>query len=271
MSEGGSALYLYCFAPFVEYAQCSVPGVDGRPSASLCVCAQIGAILCEVELAEFCGEAAEARLQDLAWLGPQVCRHEAVIEEAMRWAPVLPARFGTLFTSHQSLQHFAALHREVIEDFFSRLGDCQEWAVKGMLDRPGAMEKFAGSEQSAAGEAPPVTSPGARYFQEKRLKAQLERDFRIRLREFCQRAAAMLGAKASGFKERKVVDSATDGSDAELVLNWAFLLSPAALDAFRSLVDQLNQVEAYPGLTLTLTGPWPPYSFTPELSGDEGS
>src|ERR1019366_1055238 len=139
-------------------------------------CGEIGAVLSEVELGEFCGESAEARLADLAWLGPRVCRHEAVIEEVMSRAPVLPARFATLFISVDSLQRSVFEHREAIAQFFAQLGDQQEWAVKGLLNRAAALERLGASGRPAAEEPAPAASPGARYFEEKRRKAQLERD-----------------------------------------------------------------------------------------------
>jgi Gas vesicle synthesis protein GvpL/GvpF. len=210
-------------------------------------------------LLEFCGEAAEARLQDLAWLGPRACRHAAVIEEVMRQTPVLPARFATLFTSLDSLQQAVHEHREAITGFFARLGDKQEWAVKGLLDRAGALRRLGSPEPSA-----PATSPGARYFQEKRIQAQWERDFNFRLKEFCRRAAAALGAEVNDFRERPALGAV---ADAEVVLNWAFLVAPAALEDFRVRLGRFNGEEAFPGLLLTPSGPWPPYSFAPDLSG----
>jgi hypothetical protein len=209
-------------------------------------------------LLEFCGEAAEARLQDLAWLGPRACRHAAVIEEVMRQTPVLPARFATLFTSLDSLQQAVYEHREAITGFFDRLGDKQEWAVKGLLDRAGALRRLGASAAPA-----PDTSPGSRYFQEKRIQAQLERDFNLRLKEFCRRAAAALGTQANGFRERPALGAV---AEAEVVLNWAFLVLPSALEDFRVRLDRFNGEEAFPGLLLTLTGPWPAYSFAPDLS-----
>ena len=267
MSNSETAYYLYCLTP----GGCGIPasaiGVDGQRPVSVRACGEIGAVLSEVELAEFCGESAEARLQDLAWLGPRVCRHEAVIEEVMSQAPVLPARFATLFTSVDSLQQSVLAHREAITGFFAQLGDKQEWAVKGLLDRAGALGRLGSSAQPAAEAPAPATSPGARYFQEKRIQAQVERDFNLRLKEFCRRAAAALGAQAGGFRERKVLAAVAVGTDAEVVLNWAFLVSPAALEDFRVRLDRFNGGEAFPGLMLTLTGPWPPYSFAPDLSG----
>lgn len=179
----------------------------------------------------------------------------------MRQAPVLPARFATLFTSLESLERSVVESREAIQAFFTELGDRQEWGVKGLLDRAASLRGLGAAEAPA-----PDTAPGAKYFQEKRVKAQLARDFSLRLREFCRRAATALGAQASVFRERKVLGSDIDGEDGEVVLNWAFLVAPAALEDFRVRLGLLNGDEAFPGLLLRLTGPWPPYSFAPDLS-----
>jgi len=236
--------------------------VDGHHPVLTLASGGICAVYSEVELGEFVGESAEAHLQDLAWLGPHVCRHEAVIEQVIGGTPVLPARFATLFSSLESLEQFMREHRETIAGFFAELGDKQEWAVKGLLDRAGALEKLSHPPaEDLAG------SPGTRYFQEKRIKAQLEREINQRLKAFCKQAAAELGTHAGGFKERKVQNLAANGSGAEVVLNWAFLIPPGALDDLRANLERFNQGEAIPGLTLTLTGPWPPYSFLPDLSG----
>ena len=267
MSNGETAYYLYCLTPGVRDTPVSAIGVDGGRPVEVRACGEIAAALSEVELAEFCGESAEARLQDLAWLGPRICRHEAVIEELMSRAPVLPARFATLFTSVDSLQQSVLAHAEAITDFFAQLGDQQEWAVKGLLDRPAALRGLGVSPQAA--EAVPAAAPGARYFQEKRIRAQCERDLNLRLKEHCRRAAAILGRESGGFRERRVPGPGAAGSDVEVVLNWAFLVSPAALTDFHARLEGFNGAEELPGLTLTLTGPWPPYSFAPDLSAGE--
>ena len=220
----------------------------------------------EVEVEEFAGDSAEARLQDLAWLGPRICRHEAVIEEVMSRTAVLPARFATLFTSVGAMKQSVLEHREAITGFFAALGDKQEWAVKGLLHRSDALKGPGAPGRPEAKDHAAIMAPGTRYFLERRIKAQWERDFNFRLQEFCRRAAAALGACTGGFRERRVLASAAAGTDAEVVLNWAFLISPAALEHFQALLEGLNGGGAFPGLTLALTGPWPPYSFVPNFS-----
>jgi len=262
MSDPETACYLYCLTPSGGGIQTAQMGVDGQHPVFVRTCGETGAVMGEVAMEEFCGEAAEERLRDLAWLGPRVCRHAAVIEEVMRQAPVLPARFATLFTTLDSLQRSVLANQPAIAAFFAELGDKQEWAVKGLLDRAAALE-----ELGAAGARGPAARSGARYLQAKRIKAQLERDLNLRLREFCGRAAAALGAQPGAFRERRILPSASAGEDAEVVLNWAFLVAPAALDDFRFRLERLNDSAAFPGLRLTLSGAWPPYSFAPNLSG----
>jgi hypothetical protein len=164
------------------------------------------------------------------------------------------------------LQRFVLEHRDAVNGFFTRLGDQREWAVKGLLDRGLALAGPGSPGRPAADERAPAASPGARYFEEKRIQAQWERDFNSRLKEFCRRAAAALAEHAGSFRERKVLAPVGASTGAEVVLNWAFLVSPPALDEFRGCLARLNEGEAFPGLVLTVTGPWPPYSFVPDLS-----
>jgi len=262
MSDPETACYLYCLTPYGGGIQIAQMGVDGQHPVLVRNCGETGAVVGEVAMEEFCGEEAEERLRDLAWLAPRVCRHAAVIEEVMRHAPVLPARFATLFTTLDSLQRSVLANQAAIAAFFAELGDKQEWAVKGLLDRAAAL-----GELGTAGARGPAARSGAQYLQARRIKAQLERDLNRRLKEFCRHAAAALGAQPGTFRERRLLPPASAGEEAEVVLNWAFLVAPAALDDFRFRLERLNDGAAFPGLRLTLSGAWPPYSFAPNLSG----
>ena len=91
MRPSEAAYYLYCLTPSGCELQCSAAGVDERQPVLVLACGDACAIYSEVELGEFAGESAEANMQDLAWLGPLVCRHESVIEQVMGRAAVLPA------------------------------------------------------------------------------------------------------------------------------------------------------------------------------------
>jgi len=51
----------------------------------------------------------------------------------------------------------------------------------------------------------------------------------------------------------------------EMVLNWAFWTAREDADDFRARVDRANEQNDQQGLLLQLSGPWPPYSFLPNL------
>ena len=131
-----SALYLFCFARSNLIGELEGTGVDGQhPLSVFRRFPNLCAVLSEVRLEDFCGETAELRMRDLAWVGPRALRHEAVVEEVMRHSPVLPARFGTLFSSQERLAEFVDRHGAAISQFLERVADQEEWSVRGLLDR----------------------------------------------------------------------------------------------------------------------------------------
>src|ERR1700691_4246745 len=64
------------------------------------------AIAKRIALEEFCGPDAEQRLADPAWVTPRAIAHGRVIAEVFRGSQVLPAPFGTLFSSVRVLGDF---------------------------------------------------------------------------------------------------------------------------------------------------------------------
>src|SRR5581483_1399659 len=188
--DNQTAYYLYCLARSAVELKLADEGVF------LWSANEMSAVIGEVRRDEFCGPDAEARLQDLTWLAPRACRHEIVIEHVMSQAPVLPARFATLFRSLGSLDRFLLDHRQSILNFFEQLGDKREWAVKGLLNRLVA-------DQSVSCERS-VLSPGRDYLEKKRGDNELRQKRSRRLDLVYQEAARKLQAHASGFRERKV-------------------------------------------------------------------
>jgi len=239
-------------------------GIDGE-HPPFCWChGDSAAILSLVSREEFCGPAADANLQDLAWVGPRVCRHQAVLEQTMPFAPVLPARFGTLFSSLEALGQFMERHREAIARFLEGVTGLEEWAVKGLLDRGLAEEEFV-RQQLAEGKARPAASPGLAYLHEEQARLKAKAGLEDWLAGACGTVLEELAPLASEGCPRPVLSRETTGADQEMVLNWAFLVPRRALAEFRKRVERVNASQTRPGLTFALSGPWPPYSFCPAL------
>jgi len=225
---------------------------------------EVAAVWSLVSRLEFSGPASEGNLQDLAWLGPRVCRHQAVLEQVMRLGPVLPARFGTLFSSVGSLNRFLLRHAATIRRFLERVSGHDEWAVKGFLEQPRAdAQLLAGL--GPAEEALWARSPGLNYLRQQAGRIKAKEELAGRLAQACDRLFKQLGALAAEARSRPVFSGETIDAQPEMVLNWAFLVPRPAAGDFRRRLERANREQNPPGLVLELSGPWPPYSFCPAL------
>jgi hypothetical protein len=266
-NDGGEAIYLFCLAGSGHLSAIEGTGVDGRSPLFQWNLRDITAVLSMACVEEFSGPSGESRMEDLAWVGPRACHHEAVIEGVMRHSPVLPARFGTLFSSLESLKKLLTKHYDTISEFLDRVTDKEEWAVKGLLDRDKARERFF-SMILATDEADLSLSPGMHYFQEQRIQAEFEKELSSWLNVVLKRIASDIARHASDFSERRPLSQEVTGKDTDMVLNWAFLVPRNAMADFRAEIDRANSDQARQGLVFELSGPWPPYSFCPSLRQD---
>ncbi len=259
-------LYLYCLTRTSYREAPDGPGLYDQQPPLLTRVGDLAAIWRPVVLAEFCGEDAEARLQDLDWVGPRACRHEAVVEGVMRRSPVLPVRFGTIFSSWDRLEQMMHEHHDAIVQFLDQVADKAEWAVKGFLDQARAKQVIFSRKQTEAVERLTSLSPGHRYFQEQRLRREAEQELAHWAPGVCRRLLLELGSLAVKDRERQVLPVTGENRDQEMVCNWAFLVPQTAVADFKARVDTANASLDRQGLVLVCTGPWPPYTFSPALT-----
>jgi hypothetical protein len=267
MENNDAALYLFCFARSDAVRKVQGPAADGPSPLSIlrhspALCSVVG----EVRREEFCGSEAELHMRQLSWVAPRAVRHEAVIEEVMAHSPVLPARFGTLFSSAKALTEFVDRHRETITLFLERVADHGEWSVKGCFDRKQAQPALISASLAAQQEQLSTLPPGTRHFAEQRLRRDLESELSAWLEQTSRTIATDLTSYASDFRECAVAPGADSESGTAEVLNWAFLLPKPAILPFREYVERANLNHRSQGLLLQLSGPWPPFRFVPALS-----
>jgi hypothetical protein len=203
-------------------------------------------------------------MQNLAWVGPRAVRHQQVIAQVMAQSPVLPARFATLFSSLESLEKLLAQHHQTISQFLNQVSDQEEWALKAFLRRGQAEEHFVAQ---ILADQPVVlsSSPGTRYLQEQKIRAQAQQQLTEHLQGLLHEIATQLAQVAADSCPRRIQSREVTGDDREMIAHWAFLVTQRSLANFHDHVQKANQRLNPGGLTLELTGPWPPYSFSPPL------
>jgi hypothetical protein len=257
-------LYLYCFARAGVARHTEVAGVDERPGVTGLEVGKVAAVFSRVHLNDFSGEAAETRTQDPQWVVPRACRHEQVVQEMMRSGPVLPVRFGTVFSSEEALKGLLVQRSEEIALILDRLSDKEEWAVKGLVDAAKARAWLLATDPVLAECRRKLPeSPGARYLHKKRLDAEADSALRLWSAAVAEQVQALCRSQVADLCPLRPQSRPVSGREADMVLNLAVLVRRGHVPALLGRLQELGATYADQGLTLEVSGPWPPYHFCP--------
>ena len=209
----------------------------------------------------------DENLQRLDWIGPRVCRHEAVVEAVMGASPVLPVKFGTIFRSHTALIRLLGRHSQTITSFLEELQDKAEWSVKGYLHDEAARQRVATEDSAIQSRLASLSaSPGVRYMQQKQVDTMIEAALREWVGRLVRDIQEALATHAVEQTELKLLSPTVTGRSERMIFNGGFLVAHSALPDFRAALAAQNPIHSSSGLTLELRGPWPPYNFCPILS-----
>ena len=263
------ALYLYCFTHTGKANTGQVTGIDDFHPVVTRDFGDITAVLSQVALEEFVGRTAQERMQDIAWITPRACRHQAVVDQIGRQTDVFPARFGTIFSTDDVLANLILQHHAQIREFLENIKGHTEWSLKGFLDRDQAVAALAAAALSSETQRMDRLSPGARYFEERKIRAAAGKQLNQWLNTVLNELMQELNSASARHCSRALLSRKATGAETDMMLNGAFLVANEGLMDFRKKTEELNQVHAQAGLTFELSGPWPPYSFCPSLQGCE--
>jgi hypothetical protein len=222
----------------------SLPGVEAQP-VELVERDALVALASPVPAEQFSGAALDGRLEDLEALGRMAREHEAVLEDALADADVVPFRMCTLYASREAIGAMLASQRPRLLHALARVRDGIEWGVKAFAAPrlvPEVAQPATGSEYLAQ-----------RLAQRERAAASDET-----LERAVAEVHAQLADRASAAVLLRPQDRRLSGRDQEMLLNGAYLVPRAAALDFTRLVEALGRRHE---LALEITGPWPPYHF----------
>jgi hypothetical protein len=221
---------------------------DGGAPRTLALYGAVALVVSDVPSATYNAEALEPKLSDLDWVAAAGAAHHAVVDAlAEAGYVVLPFRLFTIFSNDaKALTTFA--HAQV--------------AMGGALDRVRGRQEWVlriGKPDPARATAPPATdtSPatGTGFL---RAKADARREALARAERVRQDATSSFDALA------QLADAATSrpvDPGGNLLCDGAFLVQPARVTALRDALTRSAERLLREGCPVSLTGPWPPYSF----------
>ena len=258
-------IYLFCLIPALPLRSIAGTGIDGEHLLFVKDVGDVAAVLSEVDLDDFSGPVAKERMEDLAWVAPRALRHEEVVMGAMEHGPVLPVRFGTVFSSLTAVAEPLRQRQDVLEKYFQDTAGKQEWSLKVYVNLPRARARMTADRMAAEKEQLAGLSPGKRYFLEQKIKGTVDKEVAAWLKEMEHDILIIAREASMGFSECRLQSREVTGREEEMFFHGALLMPERSVAALEGVMDAWNTSHESQGLQIEISGPWPPYHFTPAL------
>src|SRR5947209_11877003 len=117
------ALYLYGVSPAgAKPPAITMLGIDGEHGVEAIPCSGFLCWVTPVNANEFAAELAR-KMEELEWLAESSVRHQRVVAAIAAKMTLLPARFGTIFLSRESLEADVVSRKKKLAESFARVKD----------------------------------------------------------------------------------------------------------------------------------------------------
>lgn len=249
---------LYVYAVTRTAAAPDAEGVDGTTRFGTTNVDDVHAVFTAVNAAEFSQDVIDRRAGDLEWLGAIGYRHQAVMADLMKKTAIVPLRAFTLFSSEDALRAYLTEHGELLSKTLDRLDGKQEWTLRIELEPAKWSEALTGRVASLRELQDEIAaaSPGKAFLLRKKLDDEKKRASRTAedelVNEIEQAVMAKLGCETVAESRQR-----RDGAFPQINV----LLNRDEESVLQQLREELSARYQHEGVTLALSGPWPPYTF----------
>ncbi|WP_199433061.1 GvpL/GvpF family gas vesicle protein [Qaidamihabitans albus] len=233
-----------------------VIALGGGEPARTVEAAGLVAVVSTVDLAEYGEQPLRRNLEDLDWLAATARAHDAVVHTVARSATAaVPLRLATVYLGDERVRVLLADRRTEFAVALDRLAGRTEWGVKGYADPDALAAPPRSGDEAAAGRG-----SGTAYLLRRRAQLSARESAERTAAEHAGRLHAALTDLSVAGRRHAPQDPNLSGQRAWMVLNGSYLVDDARADEFAAAVSDLDGERS--GVSLELTGPWPPYSFS---------
>ncbi|MXV61437.1 gas vesicle protein GvpFL [Natronorubrum sp. JWXQ-INN-674] len=263
--------YLYCIVRAEDDETLETTGVDGEP---VFVVAEngIGAVVHECDEIYDSADLTEVR----RWL----VRHQTVVDEAGEaFGTPIPFQFDTILRSDDAgVREWLREEYDMLERALSGLAGHWEYRVEVIETDPISDDALIDRDERLRELDAQIgdSEEGTAFLLEKKFDQRLTElraarresitaDLQDRLAEHAREVHSLERSPSASLSDELADDAAGDGETLSRLTLLAHEDDEAAVGSV------LDDVAAHDGLTVKFTGPWPPYTFAPELGGDDDS
>jgi hypothetical protein len=223
---------------------------QGQKARAVPLTRSVSLVIADVPAERYRPKVLEPQLGEPDWVSTIAAAHHAASEILSRHHGVLPFRLFTLFSSEARLLATVRRSAAAIARALERLDGRQEWVLRIGAPDPSRLRET----EESAGHRPPVSGTGFLQKKAASTRARQERASRV-----TAETAALVGV-LDGVADQSVARPVPVGTN--LVLDAAFLVPTRKAAAFRKTLTRAAQPLLDDGCKVSLTGPWPPYSFS---------
>lgn len=216
----------------------------------------------DAPVSEYNEAAINSRLGDLDAIARAAVAHEGVVESFIAAPAVLPMKLFTIFTNDDRAVEHVTRDRRRIDGLLRRVRNHHEWGVRVTLDRRAAVDRFAKARVRPASRAKAALrgeASGLAYLVAKKARRDSATELAQRARNTVAAVYEQLSRGATLARRRTAAELPADGG--ALLLDAAFLVQRSKASRFRAQAAREARGIEPDGYRLTVTGPWPPYTF----------
>ncbi len=251
-----TATYVYCLVAAARRPRAArAPGLAGAGAVRLVEQGtaagsrlQKWLVVSNVPLDRYGESAINARLSDLDWVSRAAVAHEAVVESYIGAAALVPMKLFTIFADDARAVARLGAQNDRINAALKRVRGRVELGVRVALDR-----------QRPAASRPARVDTGAAYLAGKKAQRDRAAELAVNAREVVGDLYDDLSRLSSEAVRRSASEMPVRGGP--LLLDAAFLVPRTRADRFRRTVARRAKDLAGDGYRVSLSGPWPAYSF----------
>lgn len=255
MTDDLTVVHAYGLVPGDTASVLPASGIGGAPVSSVTVGA-LGVIVSELPADRYGAESWRVHGEDPRWLSEVAAEHHAVLQAVVEQGDVLPLRLPGIHDSLAGLRRALEDRSGTYEPALARLRGQVEWGVKVLL-------------VDEARDDRPRSRPtsGRDYLARRASEADQRERARADRQSMVVEAHESLAWSAAQATVSPPQDPALSGRKEPMLLNAGYLVPREGRDSFLTRAYDLGERLAQRGMTLEVTGPWPPYSFA-DLAGE---
>jgi hypothetical protein len=201
--------------------------------------------------------AIDANLGDMEWLAERATEHEAVVEHATKLGSVVPMKLFTLFRNDERACKHVLKMEPSLGRVVGRIAGCEEWGLRILFD---PTHQAHAATAKAPGK-PNETVSGTSFLRGKKAAVEEQRDAGARGAVVVDTLYDRLTHTARDAHRRTPADGETAAGQ---VLDAVFLVPHESVKRLKALVAESAKPLVDDGFYVTLSGPWPAYSFIGE-------